>query len=162
MLDRRLDRESCLGVVCGIQDDHAGDGAHEGDVLVALVGRAVLANGDTGMGRADLDVVVRIAYRIAHLLEAASGGKHGEGGSERDLAAEGHTDSGGDHIVFRDTAVEEAIRERLLERTGLGGSGEVSVQNNEVRIDRAEFRQSLTVGFSCSNFISHNYCNPFS
>ena len=64
---------------------------------------------------------------------------------------------GGDHIVLGNTAVEEAIRERLLERTGLGGSGEVSVQNNEVRIDRAEFRQSLTVGFSCSNFISHNY-----
>ena len=125
------------------------------------MGRAVLANGDAGVGRADLDVVVRIAHRVAHLFKAASGGKHGEGGSERDLTAEGHTDGGGDHVVFGDTAIEEAIRESLLERTGLGGGGEVSVQNDEVRINRAEFRQSLTVGFSCSNFISHNYCDPF-
>ena len=60
-------RSTGLHVVGRDNHRHAGDGAHEGDVLVALVRGAVLAHGNSGMSRADLHIEMRIADGIAHL-----------------------------------------------------------------------------------------------
>ena len=74
-----LDHGSCLHVIGGAHNGHAGDGAHQGEVLAALVGSAVLAHGNAAVGGADFHVQVGIADGVAHLLIGASGGKHGKG-----------------------------------------------------------------------------------
>ena len=58
---RGLHRGAGLHVVRRGHDDHAGDRAHEREVLAALVSGAVLADGDAAVSRADLHVEVRIA-----------------------------------------------------------------------------------------------------
>ena len=55
-LEGGADGRPCLDVVGGADDGHAGQRAHEGKVLAALVGRAVLAHRNAPVGRADLDV----------------------------------------------------------------------------------------------------------
>ena len=53
------DSSACFHVVGGADDSHAGQAAHEGEVLAALVGSAVLTDGDAAVGSADLHVQVR-------------------------------------------------------------------------------------------------------
>ena len=49
ILEQRLDGELHLVAVAGAQDLHAGDDAHQGQILGALVGRAVFADGQTAV-----------------------------------------------------------------------------------------------------------------
>ena len=57
---------ACLDIIGGADDGHAGDAAHQGKVLAALVRSAVLAHGDAAVGGADLHVQVGVAHRVAH------------------------------------------------------------------------------------------------
>src|SRR5699024_2492700 len=123
-----------LHVVGGAHDGHAGDGAHESEVLAALVGSAVLAHGDTAVGGANLHVQVGIAHGVAHLLIGPPGGEHGEGGGKGHKAHGGQTGGHVDHVGLGDAAVEVALGERLLEDRGLGGSGQVCVQHHQIGV----------------------------
>ena len=55
---------------------HAGDGAHQRQILDALMAAAVLADGDAGVGHAELHVEVRIGDGIAHLLVGPARAEH--------------------------------------------------------------------------------------
>ena len=154
-LDSGLHSQTCFHSVGGIQNGHAGDGAHEGEVLVALVGSTVLTNRDTCVGSTDLYVGVRIADGVADLLVGAASRKHSEGRCKRDLAGQREADSHVDHIVLSDTAIEETIGECLLEGAGLGSGRQVCVQNYQILIFRTEFSQRVAVGFAGSNLFCH-------
>ena len=49
ILEQRLDGKLHLVAVAGAQDLHAGDDAHQGQILGALMGRAVFADGQTAV-----------------------------------------------------------------------------------------------------------------
>ena len=128
-----------------VDDGHAGDGAHEGDVLVALVGCAVFTDGDTGMGGAELDVQVRIADRVADLLEGTTRREHGKGAREDGEAGKAQAGRDADHVLLGDTAVEEAVGVFLLELGGLGGAGEVGVKDHDFLIGLTEVQKAFCV-----------------
>ena len=134
-----------LGVVGGDDHGHAGDGAHEGDVLVALVGRAVLADRDAGVRGADVHIEVRVPDGVADLLERAAGGEHGERGAKDLLARGGNAGGDADHVCLGDAGVIEALGVGGLELAGLGGRGEVRVQDHEVVALGAERHKLLAV-----------------
>ena len=116
----RADRRSGLDVVGRIDDNHARDGAHQGDIFAALMGRAVLADRDARMGRADLDVQVRVTDRVAHLLKGAAGGEHRKGAGKRDHARRGKARRYAHHVALGDAAVDEAFRAHLFKGNCLG------------------------------------------
>ena len=68
----------CFVGVRGADDRHAGDGAHEREILDALVAAAVFADTDARVGGADLDVEVRVSNGVSDLLVGATGGEHRE------------------------------------------------------------------------------------
>ena len=96
------------------------------------MGRAVLTDRDAGMGCADLHIQVRIADGVANLLKGTAGCKHGKCRCERHFP--GCCDPGRDshHVRLRDAAVNVALREGLLEGSGLGCACEVSIQDNDI------------------------------
>ena len=75
-----LDHLPCLHIVCRTNHGHAGDRPHQGKVLTALVGRAVLANADPGVGSTNLYIQMGIADAVAHLLKGTTGSEHGKAG----------------------------------------------------------------------------------
>ena len=77
-LHRCLNCRARLNCVCGIDNGHAGDSSHKSKILKALVGRAILADSDSCVSCAYLDVKVRISYAVSHLLESSSCGEHCE------------------------------------------------------------------------------------
>ena len=100
-----------------------------------------------------------VADGVADLLKGAAGGEHGEGGGEGNQAHGGHTGGHADHVGLGDAAVEVAVREGLLEGLGLGGVGQVGVQNHQILMLRTQRGQSLAVGITGSNFfhVCHNH-----
>ena len=154
-LDSGLHSQTCFHSVGGIQNGHTGDGAHEGQILVALMGSAVLTDGDARVGSTDLHVGVRIADGVADLLIGAASRKHSEGGCKRDLAGQRKADSHVDHVVLSDTAIEETIGECLLEGAGLGSGRQIGVQNHQILILGTKFSQRVTVRFTGSNLFCH-------
>ena len=148
-----------LHVVGGAHDGHAGNGAHEGEVLTALVGRAVLAHRDPAVGGPDFHIQVGISDGIADLLIGPPGGKHGEGGGE------GHQPHGGkagghiDHIGLGDAAVEVTLGECLLKDIRLGCPGQVRVRDHQVLRYGPQLLEGAAVAVAGSDFfhICHDY-----
>ena len=140
-----------LHVIGGGHDDHAGDGAHQGEVLAALMAGTVLAHGDTAVGGADLHIQVGVANGVADLLVGTGRGEHGEGRSKGNQAggaqACGHTH----HVGLGNAAVKEPVGECLAEDTGLGGTGQVSIQDNDIVVLSAQLSQSCAVAFAGSD-----------
>ena len=93
---------------------------------------AVLTDGYAGVGRAYLNIKMRIADGIAYLLKCSAGGKHCKRAAERDLARRCNACRDSDHVALCDTAVEEALRECLLEFYRLGRLCKVCVENDHV------------------------------
>ncbi len=139
MVDRGLDGGFRLNVVRRDDDGHAGDGPHQRDILAALVGRAVLADRDAGVGRADLDRQAGVADRVADNLKRPPGGKHRKGGGENGHAGGGKARRDAHHVRFGNAAVEETVGIRFLEDAGLGRGREVGVQDDKVRVFRRQF-----------------------
>ena len=164
-IDRAVDlgggAHGALGLfrVARAQNGHARQHAHERDVFDRLMGRAVLADGDAGMGERDLDVQVRIAHAVADLLEAAAR-KDGEGGAERDVAHARQAGGHGDHVRLGDTAVEEAVGMRLGKVLGHRGAGEVRVQRDDLVIFKAEGSEFLAVAHARSLLFTHDLSPP--
>ena len=150
VLDRRTHGRLHLVVVARVEDDHARDRAHQGDILAALVRRAVLADGDARMGADDLDVQLRIADRVAHLLERSARREHRKGRRERDLSAGRKARRNTDHVALRDAAVKEAFRIFFLEDAGFRGRGKIRVQHNDIGIFGGQLRDRLAKALSCS------------
>ena len=145
MLIGRLHHGPGLHVVGGGHDHHAGDGAHQGEVLTALVGGPVLAHGDAAVGGTDLHIQVGVADGVANLLKGAAGGKHGEAGGKGDQSHGGGAGGSRHHIRLGDAAVKVAVGERLLEYGGLGGAGQVGVEHDQVGMGGAQLSQRAAI-----------------
>ena len=150
-----------LDVVGRAHDRHAGDFAHEGQVLEALVGRPVLADRNAGVGGADLHIEMRITYRIPHLLIVAARRKHGKTAHEGHLSAGGETCGNSGHIGLRDAAVDEAVGEGILEILGLRGVREIRVQHHHIFVKLSQLHQGLSVGLT-SCYAAHKLSPIFS
>ena len=152
---------TCFYSVGRVDDRHTGNGAHQRDILVTLMGSTVLAYGNTGVSSTDLYVGVRIADGVADLLVGAASRKHSEGRCKRDLAGQREADSHVDHIVLSDTAIEETIGECLLENAGLGSAGQVGIQNHQVIELGTQLLQSVAVAVTGCNLLNicHNYAS---
>lgn len=105
--------------VAGVKDGGAADGAHHGEVFDAHLGGAV---------GADLDAAVGTAQRHGDLGDGrhadevvGAGEEGGEGRGVGTVAADGHADGVGDHLLFGDVGLEVPLRVGLLEGFGMGG-----------------------------------------
>ena len=137
-----------LDVIRGAHDHHAGDGAHDGEILVALVAGTILAHGDAAVSGADLHVQMGIAHGVADLLKGASGGEHGEGGGKGHKAHGAQTGGHAHHIRLSDAAVNVALGEGLLENAGFGGAGQVGIQHDQIGHLFAQLSQSIAIAFA--------------
>ena len=72
--------QSARGYAVGrVQHRHARDCAHQGNILKGLMARAVLADRNARVGRADFDVCVGIADGVADDLKRSACREHREG-----------------------------------------------------------------------------------
>ena len=130
-----------LHIVCRTNHGHAGDHPHQGKVLTALVGRAVLANADPGVGSTNLYIQMRIANAVAHLLKGTTGSEHGKAGRKGYQPHGRQTGGHAHHIRLSNATVKVAIRIGFLKNAGLGCAGQVGVQHHQV------------IGAACSQFL---------
>ena len=143
----------CFDIICWVQDDHARNGSHQGDILVALMGCTVFSYGDSGMGCTDFYIQMRISDGVAYLLKSTACRKHGKGTCKRDDACGGKSGSDSHHITFCDTTVDVAVRICFFEHTGLGCCCKVSVEYDQIVMLCAKLNQCITIAFSCCNFL---------
>ena len=122
--------------------------------MIALVGSAVLSDGDTCVSRADLNVEVRIAYAVSNLLVSSACRKHSEGGCEYSLAGRSDTCRNAHHIALCDSAIEESLRELFLKHTRLGSRRKICVEHQKI-ILFAKVGKRLAVAFSSCLLICH-------
>jgi len=78
IIDECLNGQTHFIAVARAQNQHTGDGAHDGKILDALVRRAVFADGQTAVAADDLDIQVRVSDGVADLLPGTAGCEHGE------------------------------------------------------------------------------------
>ena len=147
-----------LDVVGGNDHGHAGDDAHEGDILAALVRGTILAHRNTGVRGTDLNVKVRIADGVTNLLKGAAGGKHSKAAREGDAA--GGRDTGGNthQVALGDAHIEEAVGASGLKLTGLRGGGQVGVEDHKVIVLVGELDEGLAVAYARGDFL--DVCHP--
>ena len=146
--------------VRGADDRHAGNGAHKREILDALVAAAVLADADTRVGCADLDVEVRVGNTVSDLLIGAAGREHRKRRAVGDEAHRGHTGGDVDHVGLGNAAVVEFFGVRLGDLAGLRGVGEVGVEHDDLIILFDQFDQRFAVSLTGRNFISHVLSPP--
>ena len=158
--ESRLNGSLCLNGVGGVDHGHAGDGAHEREVLVALVGCAVLTHRDACVGCADLDVEVGVANRVTHLLKCSACGEHCKARCENGLARGCDTCCNADHVALGDAAIEKSFGMCLFELYGFGCLCEVGVQNHEI-IFVGELNERVAVAFTGCDLICHCCVPPY-
>ena len=169
-INRSLELESCsygclcLNIIGRVDDSHSGDSSHKCDILVALVGSAVLAYGDTCVGSTDLDIKVGISDRVSYDLKSTSCRKHCEGACKYLLACGSDTCCNAHHVSLGNTAVEKSFGAGFLENACLCSRSKVGIENDKIGIYAAQLSKSLAVAFSCSlfNYICHCFSPPVS
>ena len=148
-----------LDIVSGAQHHHTGDGAHQGDILAALVGGTVLTDRKAGVGGADLDIQVGVADGVADLLKGAARSKHRKAGHKGNIAHRAHAGGNADHVLLGNAAVKVAVRVGLLEDIGLGGGGQVGVEDHQiVSALLGQLYQRVAVADTGSNFFNLSHC----
>ena len=147
-----------LHIVGRNDNGHAGDDAHKGDILAALVRGAILAHRDTGVRGTDLNVKVRVADGVTDLLKGATGSEHGKGAREGNTT--GGRDTGGNthQVALGDTHVEEAVGASGLKFAGLRGGGQVGVEDHKVIVLVGELDEGLAVAYARGDFL--DVCHP--
>ena len=153
-VDRCLDCGVCLVGIGRVDNGHTGDSTHKSDILVALVGRAVLTYGDTRVSCAYLYVKVGITDRVSHLLECSACGEHCKGRCEYYLARGCYTCGNGHHIALCDTAVKKSLGELLFEHTRFRSCGKIRVENEEIVLF-AKLGKRRAIAFSGCFLICH-------
>ena len=144
----------------GDNDRHAGNQAHEADILQALVTAAVFTHGYAGVGAADLHIKLGIGDRVADLLIGTACAEHGKGGAEGNKAHGGKASADIHHVALGNTAVEEAVRISGFEMLGHCGAGQVSIQHHNLIIGGTQLYQSLAVCLAGRNFFTHGLSPP--
>ena len=97
---------------------------------------SVLSDRDAAVGRADLDVELRVGDRETDLLPASAGGEDAERGGEHHLAGGCQTGGDADHVLLRDPYLDEPLGTDLLELGGLGGACQVRIHDDDPRVGR--------------------------
>ena len=116
-----------LNIIGRVDYRHTGYCAHKCYILVALVCRTVLTNGNTCVCCADFNVQMRIAYTVSEYFISSACRKHSKCACEYKLACSSDTCGNAHHICFCYTAVKEAVGICLLEYTCLCCSRKVCV-----------------------------------
>ena len=161
IVQQSLHRLPHLVAVAGAQNRHVGDSPHDGQVLNALVGGAVLAHGQAAVGADDLHVQARVSHAVADLLKGPAGGEHSKGVDKGLLAAGGQAGSHTNHVGLSDAHVKKAVRMSSAKVLGHGGAGQVRVQDHQVGFLLGQFHQRLAVSGAGRNLICHLTCPPF-
>ena len=146
----------------GADDYHTGDGAHQGEVLTALMGSTIFTNGHTAVGSADLHIQPGIADGVTDLLVGAAGCEHCEGGGKRNHTGCCQTGSHAHHIALSNATVEMTVGISLSEHTSLGRTSQVGIQNHNISVFLTQFDQSLAVAVTGSHLLNicHITCPP--
>ena len=139
--------------VRGDNDGHVGDGAHNGEVLDAVVGGARRAEGDAAVGGYDLDGQLLISAVRPDLLAAAEASEDGEGGGEGDKADFGKTCCHAEEVLFGDTDIEESVGEGFAEQTDVGGFRKVGGHTDDTGVFCGEFGEGFAVHCAGRHFI---------
>src|SRR5262245_21631044 len=86
----------------------------------------------------------------SHTQEIVSAGnKRSERGSKRNLPLGGQADDSSQHVLLGDKALEEAVRESLLELFGVGGVLYISVEHDKTGVGFSDGRKSISKRFAC-------------
>ena len=152
--------QSCFGVVGRNDDRHVRNGAHEGNVLTALMARAVLTDRNAAVGRADFDIELGVRNGIADLLKGSARSEHREGAGKYDIAAGRHTGRNAHHVLLGDAAVKEFLGVRLFDLGGLGRARQIRVKHIQVRNLARQFDERIGITLAGCNFF--NVCHIFS
>ena len=115
------------------------------------MGCTVLTDRDAGVGRADLNVEMRITDGVADLFVGSSRSKHGKGAGKRNQAGRGKACRNIHHVCFRDTAVEMAFRKSFFEHTCLRCTCQIRIQHDNIFMLCSELCQCIAVAFSGSD-----------
>ena len=147
-----------LDVIGRDDDRHAGDGPHEGEILVALVGGAVLAHRHARVRGPDDHVQMGVADGVSHLLEGATGGEHGKGAREHPVPRGRDAGSDAHEVLLRYADVDEAVGIGRLELARLGRGGEVGVEHHEVVVGGAQLHERLAIALAGSDlaYVCHS------
>jgi len=100
------------------EDGHARDHSHEGQILQALMGAAILAHGEACVGGDDLDVLAAHAHGLPDKFIGPARGEHGEGADEGDHARGGGPGRGG-HFTGKKKDDKRTRAERMAEELEL-------------------------------------------
>ena len=147
-IDSRFNRRFCFDCICGIYNCHTGNGTHKSDVLKALMGSTVLADGNSSVRRTYLNSEMRIAHRVSYLLKSSSCRKHCKGGSKNTLACGGDTCGDGNHVALGNSAVEKSFGKFFLENSCFCSCRKVCVKHQKI-VFFSKLGKCLTVSFSC-------------
>ena len=143
----------CLDIITGVDNNHAGDHTHQGNIFVALMGCSVLSYRKTCMSGSNLHIQMRITDGVSHLLKGTACCKHGKRTHEGNFSCCGKTGCNACHITLCNTAVDVAIRKYFFKHTGFGGFSKVSIQNHEIFMLFSQFHQSVSVTLSGSDLL---------
>ena len=164
---RGANRKTGFDAVCRADKSHVDEAADCSEVFDGVVGGTCLTEGSAAVGADDFNVYVLIANVGVNLIQSPQRGENAEGRSERNKTAFCHTCGDADKVLFRNTDVEESLREFCFEVADFGGAGKVGRQSDYVRIFFAEFDESSAVNFSSCEFrgligcISKSACHDY-
>ena len=153
-VDALLDRDGGLIGVRGDDDGHVGDGAHDGEVLDAVVGGTRSTERDAAVGGDDFDGQLLISRVRPDLLAASQAREDGEGGGEGNEADFGKACRHAEEVLLRDADVEEPVGECFTEQTDVGGFGKVGGHTDDAGIFRGEFGESSAVHCAGRHLVS--------
>src|SRR5450759_573339 len=134
-------------------DRHVGHAPGDRDILGGVVCRPAVPHGEAGVGRDDAHVEVRVGDVRPELLGAAERREHGHRRGERDLAADGEARGRPHHVLFRDAEVEEPLRVRAGEVTGLVAHHQVRRQHHYAVIGRGDLGQYLAIHLASGELV---------
>ena len=147
--------------ITGAQDSHVGDSPHDGQVLNALVGGAVLPHRQAAVGAHHLDIQSRIGHAVAHLLPSPASSKHGKGVHEGFLPAGSQACGHTNHVGLCNAHVKEPVRVGCSKIFGHGGARQVGIQDHQVGFLVGKLYQRLAIGGTGCNLFGHVTSPPF-
>ena len=133
-----------LDLVGGGDDDHAGHGPGDGDVVHDLVRLAGLAREQAAVARGDLDVGTGLGDEHADLVQRPVERKGHEGADERHQADLGHARGHAEHVLLGDAHLVEALGIGILEELGLRGAAQVAVEDDDAGVVGGQLGDRLT------------------
>ena len=133
-----------LDLVGGGDDDHAGHGPGDGDVVDDLVCLAGLAREEPGVAGGDLDVGAGLGDEHADLVQRSVQRERDERADEGHEADLGHAGGYAQHVLLGDAHLEEALGVGVLEYLRLCRAAEVAVEHDDARVRGGELGDGLT------------------